>query len=139
MPCLSWQQAPPPRSLHPGARLSSDGRAEGLPLQVVAGGAGGCLGPELGGGARAGPDRLRRWGGAVGGGPALPERESSSWGPGAPVRGRTFPRSSPLPGVPGPGLLPPFSPPLPVNFLRSSSGAPGSLVPGSLKHFTNIN
>ena len=33
----------------------------------------------------------------------------------------------------------PFFPPLPGNFLLSSSGAPGSLVPGSLEHFANIN
>ena len=78
---------------------------------------------------------------------------SSSYRPAAPSEGRTF--SSEL----SPALLPvsrslfavlsfqasqvppggPFFPPLPGNFLLSSSGAPGSLVPGSLEHFANIN
>ena len=77
----------------------------------------------------------------------------SSYRPAAPSEGRTF--SSEL----SPALLPvsrslfavlsfqasqvppggPFFPPLPGNFLLSSSGAPGSLVPGSLEHFANIN
>lgn len=47
--------------------------------------------------------------------------------------------SPPLPGDPGSGRLPTFSPPLLVNFLFGSSGAPGSLIPGSLERFTNIN
>ena len=77
----------------------------------------------------------------------------SSYRPAAPSEGRTF--SSELSPAPLPvsrSLFPalsfqasqvpsggPFSPPLPGNFLRSSSGAPGSLVPGSLEHFANIN
>lgn len=77
----------------------------------------------------------------------------SSYRPAAPLEGRTFSSEFSLALFPVsrslfPGLsfqasqVPPggpFSPPLPGNFLRSSSGAPGSLVPGSLEHFANIN
>lgn len=93
----------------------------------------------------------RGWGRAVAGGQAQPGNrnplathplEGSHLLLSALSRPASFSRtvlSPPLLGDPGSGRLPPFSPPLLVNFLFGSSGAPGSLIPGSLERFTNIN